>query len=86
MVGGNNSVTSLKTAILGYMKSGKIVYLDCISVTANYIATKTVIATKAQLVTLGKELDFDIIYKDYEIENSRGSNIKTGIRWILQDA
>lgn len=83
LVGKRTSPASLRTAAVAQLKMGRTVHLDCIGVAANYIATKSLILIRAYMSTMGKELKYIPIYKDFVIKDSK-SNVKTGIRWTLQ--
>lgn len=84
-VSGSTNVAHLRTATVELLQKGSTVCLDCIGVSPNYIATKTIIATRAYLSTMGLDLLFEPIYKDFEIEDPiDNAKIKTGIRWILE--
>lgn len=80
-VSGTTALHALKTAVVQYLVSNKVVYLDCIGVAPNYLATKAVINVRAHLTTIGARLNADPIFHDICIDDGR---IKTGIRWILK--
>ena len=82
LVGKATSPGALRTAAVGHLRKGKVVHLDCIGVAANYVATKTIIMIRAFLSTMGYELEYTPIYKDYILKDSE-DRIKTGIRWTL---
>jgi len=80
----NTKATLLATASVNYLKSGNVVYLDCIGVAANYIATKAIILINSQLFIRGLKLMYTPIFQDFELkEPTDGKSIKTGIRWVL---
>ncbi len=87
MVGGKTSPVALKTSIVGYFNdlNDIIIYLDCIGVAANYVATRAIIMAKTELAMREKVLRCDPIYKDFEIQNPENAKIKTGIRWTLSN-
>lgn len=83
-VSNKTSVYALTTAAAGYLKSQGIVFVDCIGVAANYIATKAIIQTIAAISCMGLKVNHRPIFKDYVIDEPMDtSSIKTGIRWIL---
>lgn len=81
LVSKSTNPASLRMAAAGHLREGKIVHLDCIGVAANYVATKTIITTRAFMLTLGYELEYTPIYRDYLLNGT--NSIKTGIRWTL---
>ena len=87
LVGKNTSPIALKTSIVGILTdfSGSIIYLDCIGVAANYIATKAMIMAQGDLSMRGKEMKISPIFKDFEITVPNDSKIKTGVRWVISE-
>lgn len=83
LVGKSTAPGPLKTAAVGYLKSGKTVHLDCIGVATNYIATKAIIMARASLYAEGNELWYIPFYRDYSINNEE-EKVRTGIRWTLK--
>ena len=81
MLSGKTRINALKTKATNHLKMGDEVYLDCIGVASNYVATKAIINIQAYLSTMGLTLEYTPIFHDYTIKGS--DNIKTGIRWIL---
>ena len=86
LVGKDTLPHSLKTSIIGFLKDSvdKVVYLDCIGVAANYVATKAIIMAQGELSMSGEVLISNPIYKDFEIKDPKNSKIKTGIRWRIK--
>ncbi len=82
-VGKGTSASSLKVAAVNYLKKYRAVHLDAIGVAANYIATKAIIMIRAHLFTMGQELEFAPIYKNFALKGSE-NRVKTGIRWTLR--
>lgn len=83
LVSGKTAPGALRTAAVEHLKKGKIVHLDCIGVASNYVATKAIILIKAYLSTMGQEVKFTPIYKDFVLMDTK-SEVKTGIRWTLK--
>lgn len=83
-VSGHTDHIALSTSIVGNLLQGKVVLLDCIGVSANYIAVKSVITTRGSLLTRGKTLVETQFLHEIKLENPIDTvDIKTGIRWIL---
>lgn len=83
LVSGVTTANSLKASIVGNFKDNNTIYLDSIGVAANYVATKAIILTRAELFKTGEKLDITPIYKDFEIKDPQNAKVKTGIRWVL---
>lgn len=81
LVSGETRVSALRAKATNHLKIDDEVYLDCIGVAANYVATKAIINIQAYLSTVGLALKFTPIFHDYTINGT--DDIKTGIRWIL---
>jgi stage V sporulation protein SpoVS len=86
-VGGLTNPGSLKTAIVGHLKSGKkVVKLHAVGVAANYIATKSAIMARAQMQMMGQDICYYCYFKDVAIDCGGKAEIgshKTGICWEI---
>lgn len=82
-VGGNTNPGSLMTAIVGYLRSGRVVYLDCVGVAANYIATKAIIMVRGHLMMVGKTISPVPIFLDVVIDGTDERH-KTAVRWEVR--
>ena len=83
-VSGHTVQNALKSAIIGNIMDGKIVYMDCIGSITNYIALKSVIMVRGYLASFGREIEVTQVFHDLILENPHDEiGIKTGIRWIL---
>lgn len=74
---------NLKTAIVGYLRSGRRVTIDTIGVATNYIATKAAVLARAEMDVRGIRLKLTPALREYEVDGCEGG-IRTGIQWIIE--
>lgn len=82
-VSGKTPPSNLKSAIVGYIKDGKTIYLDSIGVMANYVATKALVLSKGQLSMQAINLIMTPAFQELKIDEPIDKDVKTAIRWIL---